>query len=614
VIDAVKDLRGAWRPALQLHLFVRIAGFAIAAPLLTLAFRGLLAASGDRVISNYDIAAFLLSPAGAALAAAAAATGTALFLVELAGLTHIAERRLEGRAATLGAALAAIARRMPAILSLAARIVLRLALIALPFVLAAALAWRGWLGDHDVNYYLAEQPPEWTRMLRLAAILGAACAFAVAWQLARWIYAMPALVLRPEPSAGEALAVSTRVTRGQLLPVLRPLLAWWLVVAAVGGLLLVVGHALSAAAFAWAGMSVARVLPVAGISLATALVVETLASGFALAGHQFLATRGFAARTGRAAAPDAGAAAELSLGRLATRAFAAVLAVAALAAAGAWIALSRSDLRPRVEVTAHRGASVGAPENTLAAFRAALAAGTDWIELDVQRTADGRIVVIHDGDFLRVGGDPRKVGAVAASELEGIDVGRRYGAAFAGERAPLLEDVIALVRGRARLNVELKYNVPDPALAPAVIELLRRERFLDQAVITSLDYGAVRQVEGIDPAVVTGLIVTAAVGDVLGAQADFLSLNAARATAALVRRAHRAGKRVHVWTVNTPDAMLELAARGVDNIITDDPALFADVRARALALSPQEMLALRLRALIGQPPREIADPATMAEP
>jgi glycerophosphoryl diester phosphodiesterase len=108
--------------------------------------------------------------------------------------------------------------------------------------------------------------------------------------------------------------------------------------------------------------------------------------------------------------------------------------------------------------------------------------------------------------------------------------------------------------------------------------------------------------------------VTAAVGDVLGSDADFLSLNAARATAALVRRAHRAGKRVHVWTVNTPDAMLELAARGVDNIITDDPALFADVRARSLALSPQEMLALRLRALIGQPPREIADPAAMPEP
>jgi glycerophosphoryl diester phosphodiesterase len=614
VIDAVKDLRGAWRPALQLHLFVRIAGFAVAAPLLTLAFRGLLAAAGDRVVSNYDIAAFLLSPAGAALAAAAAAAGTGLFVVELAGLAHIAEQRLEGRAATLGAALAVIARRIPAILSLGARIVLRLALIALPFVLAAALAWRGWLGDHDVNYYLAEQPPEWTRMLRFAAILGTGCALAVAWQLARWIYAIPALVLRPEPTAGEALAVSARVTRGQLLPVLRPLLAWWLVIGAVSALLLFAGRSLSVAAFSWAGMSVTRVLPVAGITLASALIAETLLSALALAGHQFLSTRGYAARSGRGAEPAAEAAAGMSPGRLATRAIAAVLAVAALAAGGAWIALSRIDLRPRVEVTAHRGASVGAPENTLAAFRAALTAGTDWIELDVQRTADGRIVVIHDGDFLRVGGDPRKVGAVAASELDTIDVGRKYGAAFAGERVPLLEDAIALVRGRARLNVELKYNVPDPALAPAVLGLLRRERFLDQAVVTSLDYGAVRQVEGIDPAVVTGLIVTAAVGDVLGADADFLSLNAARATAALVRRAHRAGKRVHVWTVNTPDAMLELAARGVDNIITDDPALFADVRARALVLSPQEMLALRLRALMGQPPREIADPAAMAEP
>jgi glycerophosphoryl diester phosphodiesterase len=613
VIDALKDLRGAWRPALQLHLFLRIAGFAVAAPLLTLAFQGLLATSGDRVVSNYDIAAFLLSPAGAALAAAAAAIGIALFLAELAGLTHVAERRLDGRPVTLAGALATLARRLPGILALAARIVLRLVLIALPFVLAAALAWRGWLGEHDINYYLAEQPPEWTRTLRFAAVLGAAGAFAIAWQLARWIYAVPALVLRPASTAAEALAESARVTRGNLPAVLRPLVLWWLGISAAGGVLLLLGHRLSSAAFDWAGMSVARVLPVVAISLSTALVVEVLLSGLALAGHQFLSTRGYAARTGRATAPGAEAAGEISAGRFAMRALAAVLAVAAVAAAGAWLALSRFDLAPPVEVTAHRGASAGAPENTMAAFRAALAAGTDWIELDVQRTADGRIVVIHDGDFLRVGGDARKVGAVTAAELADIDVGGKYGATFAGERAPLLEDVIGLVRGRAKLNVELKYNVPDPALAPAVVGLLRRENFLDQAVITSLDYAAIGQVEAVDRPVVTGLIVTAAVGDVLGADTDFLSLNAARATAALVRHAHRAGKRVHVWTVNTPDAMLELAARGVDNIITDDPALFAEVRARVRALSPQATLALRLRALLGQPPREIADPAAMPD-
>lgn len=611
---ALRDLRGAWRPALQLHLFFRAAGFAVAAPLLTLAFRGLLANSGDRVISNYDIAAFLLSPTGAALAVAAAAISVALVLAELAGLTHIAGQQFRGGAATLGGTLATLGRRLPAVLALSTRIVVRVALIALPFLLAVGLAWRGWLGEHDINYYLDAKPPEWVRMLWLAAILGTVCALAIAWQLARWVYSVPALVLQPASTARQSLAESARATHGQLFRVLRPLLAWWLTAAAAGLGLLLAGRWLSTLAFGWAGMSVARVLPVVAISMTSAFAIELLLSGLTLAGQQFIVTRGYTGQAGRGAVPGAVVANGRDAERFALGALITVLSVATVAGAGAWLALSRLDLRPRVEATAHRGASVAAPENTMAAFRAALDAGSDWIELDVQRMADGRIVVIHDGDFLRVGGDPRKVGAVTAADLAGIDVGARYGAAFAGEHAPLLEDVIALVRGRARLNVELKYNVPDAALASAVVGLLRRERFLDQAVITSLDYAAIQQVEAANPAVVTGHIVTAAVGNVLGTRADFLSLNAARATAALVRRAHRAGKRVHVWTVNTPDAMLELAARGVDNIITDDPALFARVRARAVALGPQEMLALRVRALFGRPPREISDPESMQDP
>jgi glycerophosphoryl diester phosphodiesterase len=343
--------------------------------------------------------------------------------------------------------------------------------------------------------------------------------------------------------------------------------------------------------------------------------VEILVTGLALAGQQFIAVHAW--QQGREApvpsAEDAPAGeAAPGAGRFAARAIAAVFGLAAVAALGSWLALSRMDLRPRVEVTAHRGASVAAPENTMAAFRAAIAAGADWIELDVQRTRDGRIAVLHDADFMRVAGDARRVGQVAAADLAGIDIGRRYGGAFAGEHPPLLEEVIGLARGRVRLNIELKYNAPDPALAPAVVTLLRREGFLGDAVLTSLDYAALRQVESIEPAAVTGHIVTAAIGDVLRTDADFLSLNAAQATVSLVRRAHRAGKGVHVWTVNTRDAMIELAARGVDNIITDDPALFARVRHEVSALEPQELLGLRLRALAGRPSPELADPEEVA--
>lgn len=210
------------------------------------------------------------------------------------------------------------------------------------------------------------------------------------------------------------------------------------------------------------------------------------------------------------------------------------------------------------------------------------------MELDVQRTRDGEIAVLHDGDLMRMAGDPRNLGALTVAELAILDIGIRRGAAFTGEHPPTLKQVIDLVRGRMKINVELKYNVPDPALAPAVVELLRREDFVDQVVITSLDYAALKQIKVLEPRLKTGHIVTAAVGNMALTEADFLSLNAARATPEVIRRAHAAGKGVHVWTVNMPEVMLRMIERGVDNIITDDPALLAAVIRQRQSLSRSE--------------------------
>ena len=609
----VDGLRHHWRTALAIHAFTRVAGFAIAAPLLTLCFRWLLAASGDRVVSNLDIAAFLLSPTGAALALAAAIVAIALTLAELAGLTHVAAGTANGRVPSFGATLAFLAGRSGSLVAFSARLLARLALLTLPVIAVAAVAWFGWLGAHDINYYLAERPVEWQRSLWLTGLTGAACGVAVALQLARWLYVLPILVLKPEATAQEAMGESLRLTRGRLWPLIRPLIAWWLLVALVAGACLWAGVALSGWLIEWAGMDIRRLVPVIGLCLATTTLAEFTLSGLGLAGQQFQLARSYlAGQPGlRAGAVDPVATERGGPPRPA-RPVAAVVAATLVATTLSWLAIADADLRPRVEVTAHRGASAVAPENSMAAFRAALDAGTDWIELDVQRLADGRIVVLHDRDFLRVGGDARPVGAVTAPELAGIGFGARYGAAFAAEHPPLLAEVVALVRGRAKLNVELKYNVPDAGLAPAVVALLAREQFLDQAVITSLDYAALRQVKRIEPRAVTGHIITAAVGNVVRSEADFLSLNAARATTRLVRSAHRAGKRVHVWTVNTREAMLELAARGVDNIITDDPALFARVKAEVAGLDTHELLGLRLRALFGRPPGEVADPDLVA--
>lgn len=606
------DFRAHWRTVLAFHLVVQLLGVVLFTPIVSWVGRRIVLASGEPVISNFDIARFVLSPSGVAFVVAVAALSVALLLAEFAGHSWIAGHAIARRRTSLAAAVANVLRRLPSLVLLSARVFVRLALLALPVVALLGVVWFTTLAGHDINYYLAEHPPQWRRATLVAAALGAAYLLLAGWQLARWLFAVPILMYRAVAPA-QALRESAALTRGQLRQIVPPLVLWWLLLTAAASTIAWVCRFASDAGLDWAGIDVRRVLPLVAVYLMASAIGAFLYGALWFAGHQFVVTRLFAERVGATTLePPAGQAVDEPRARgMARPLLLALPALLVVAAGAAWIIAARLDVDATVAVTAHRGASVSAPENSMAAFRAAMDAGATYAELDVQRTADGRIVVLHDGDLLRMGGDPRKVKDLTAAQLQAIDIGRRYDPMFTGEVPPTLEEVIALVRGRMKLNVELKYNVPDPRLAPAVIELLKREDFLDQVVITSLDYAALRQVEGLEPRLSTGHIVTAAVGNVLRTEADFLSLNAARATTSLVRRARAAGKGVHVWTVNQPEVMLRMIERGVDNIITDDPALLARVIEERRGLGRPAQLGLRLRVLFDIPPRELTDPAAV---
>jgi glycerophosphoryl diester phosphodiesterase len=586
--------------------------FAVATPVLTEAMRFIVSRSGEPVVSNFDIAEFVLSPAGIVFMVILVALGAAIGLAGSAGQAWISGRALLGAPASAASAIAAILRYFPALVVLAARVCLRLMALALPFLGLGAAIWFGWLADHDVNYYLAEEPPEWRRALALASVLAVGYALIAVAQLARYGLALPVLLFeRASPLA--ALAESTRRMRGRTARLAASIVAWWLLVLGVALALAWVVRPVTDLAFDWAGVDFRRVLPLVGVFSAVALAVA-LAQGAALiAGPQYLAAQAWHDSTPDRAAPREPADIEdpvRARRRTAPYVLGAIAIGVASTALAAWRA-TQAPVDPPVQITAHRGASAVAPENTLAAFRAAMEAGADYAELDVQRARDGTLIVMHDRDFMRMAGDPRRLADIDGPAVAAIDIGHRRGSEFAGETAPTLDAVIALVRGRMKLNVELKYNAPDPALAPAVVELLRRERFLDEAVISSLDARGLRQVRELEPRLRTGLIVTAAVGDVARTGADFVSLNAARATPSLIRRAHAAGKEVHVWTINRPDLALRMVERGADNLITDDPALIRRVLDDRAALSRGEQLALRLRLLFDRPPHELEDPAAV---
>jgi glycerophosphoryl diester phosphodiesterase len=251
-----------------------------------------------------------------------------------------------------------------------------------------------------------------------------------------------------------------------------------------------------------------------------------------------------------------------------------------------------------VEITGHRGSKVRAPENTLSALRQAIDEGADYAEIDVQTTADGVVVLLHDSDLRRVASVSRRLRDINYGELKDIDVGSWFASEFSKERIPTLQEAIDLARGRIKLNIELKYTWPDPTLTQKVAKIIQQNGFSSDCVVSSLNFEAVTEMKAAFPEIVTGFIVFTAAGNLSRMEADFLSINAARATPRLVRQLHRNGRAVHVWTVNDFNNVISMIEVGVDNIITDYPREVRRYLESWNTLSSSEKIVLMLRNLI----------------
>lgn len=252
-----------------------------------------------------------------------------------------------------------------------------------------------------------------------------------------------------------------------------------------------------------------------------------------------------------------------------------------------------------VMVTAHRGHERLAPENTRAAIQAAIDSGADYAELDVQRTADNQIVVIHDRDCKRVAGDARQVRDLSLAEIRKLDAGSWFGPPFAGEPIPTLIEILELARGKIKLNIELKLYGSDPKLSEEVARILHEQRFANDCIVTSLSYSALVEIRRFNPLLRTGLIVSAAVGDVTKLDGEVVSVRADFLSDTVLKHARRQGQEVHVWTINDEKQMFRYLMRGIDNVITSEPDLMIAVRNRWMALSDAERLLLASRNLLG---------------
>lgn len=267
---------------------------------------------------------------------------------------------------------------------------------------------------------------------------------------------------------------------------------------------------------------------------------------------------------------------------------------------GAWL-LNGIQTEDNVSIIAHRGAAGKAPENTLASIRQAVKDSTDWVEIDVQETIDGKIVVIHDSDFMKLAGVDKKVWNGSLKELQEIDIGSWFDPKFSTERIPTLADVLEEVRGKARLLIELKYYGHDQQLEQRVVDIVEQAGMVDDVAIMSLKHEGIQKFQALRPNWSTGLLLTKAIGNLSKLDVDFLAVNTAMATSGFIRRTQSAGKQVYVWTVNDQVSMSRMMSLGVDGIITDEPELARTVFVERSELNSIERLLIHTAVLLGRP-------------
>lgn len=226
------------------------------------------------------------------------------------------------------------------------------------------------------------------------------------------------------------------------------------------------------------------------------------------------------------------------------------------------------------EITAHRGSSLEAPENTIASIEKAIEDGADYAEIDVRMTGEGSVVLMHDASLKRTAGIDEMVWDISLDDLKELDVGFFFSEEFTGEAVPTLEEVIEVASGRIRLNIEIKTSSMTPDLPRKVAELVIEKGFSNQCVVTSFNYDSLVQVKSVSSDIRTGLIITMPLGSYTELEhVDFYSLNALFISARQIDMIHRLGYEIHVWGVKDEQIVQKMVDFGADNIIVTDPIM-----------------------------------------
>jgi len=231
----------------------------------------------------------------------------------------------------------------------------------------------------------------------------------------------------------------------------------------------------------------------------------------------------------------------------------------------------------------HRGDRVRCPENTLAAFQAAVDAGVDMLEMDIHLTCDRKMVVIHDPSLERTTDGRGMVCERTLAELKNCDAGRWFDTTFAGEKIPTPEEVFDLFGGKVLINIEIKREAFEPDSPPDAVErqlvsLSDRRGLLDSVLISSFEWQVLESIRRERSDVFLAFITKNPGEESLAERCRSLGIFSLHPNWLFlkrrhVERMHDAGIRVFPYRVDGRDEYRSALAMGVDGVISDDPLI-----------------------------------------
>ncbi|TVR15214.1 MAG: hypothetical protein EA391_11290, partial [Balneolaceae bacterium] len=559
-------------------------------------------------VGNEDIVSWFASPIGFIylfLIVLIALTG---IVIRYAGLFQIVRDDLIGERISIATTVRKILLRAHLLVKICSITITVFLLAIIPLAAGLGLVYLIWLAEFDINYYLYTTPPEWYRALIFGGIWAFLWAVTSISLAAMLLPALPAY-LEGNKSFIEAIKEIWRHPTSNTLRFLKVIgiaAAIWISARIVTEAVLV---SLFLFLTTWAYGFFESLRPVAFIAggyLFTRISAGIVISFFGFSLISAIITKFYFGFTRPGLMSEIPGFKKLTIKtiRLLTwwakpvRAALLLLIIISGSFVTTLLITGESGRDNGVWIITHRANALGAPENSLPALENSIILGADVVEIDVQLTADGTVVILHDEDLMRVAGDPRRIAGISDEELSDIRLlsGEEY--SDAELQVPTLTEYLERAKNRVIVMIELKYYGFRPELAEKTIDIIREHGMEDQVQVKSLSYRAVEQVRQLAPELQTGYVSAAALGDISRLPVQFLSVNQANINSDLMARAALQQMDVYAWTVNTRESIVDVILKGVDGVITDRPEIAIEVIGEIDELTATERLLLQLGLIV----------------